>query len=127
MPILINFSHPLTPAQLARVGELAGAPVGRVVDVTTQLDLHAPLAPQVRDLVDRAGLSSSEWQTERVIIQPPSLGPIACLLVAELHGRMGYFPTLLRMRPSPGAVAPTFEPAELLPLQAVRDSARTRR
>jgi hypothetical protein len=125
--ILINFSHPLTAAQIARVGEFAGAPVARVVDVVTQLDLQAPLAPQVRDLVDTAGLSSTEWQTERVIVQPPSLGPIACLLVAELHGRMGYFPTLLRLRPAPGAVAPAFEPAELLPLQAVRDSARSRR
>lgn len=33
--LLLNFGHPLTDAQLARIGELAGRDIERVVAVST--------------------------------------------------------------------------------------------
>ena len=48
-------------------------------------------------------------------------------LLAELHGRCGYFPAQLRLRPVPGSLPPRFEIAEVLNLQALRDAARERR
>jgi hypothetical protein len=51
----------------------------------------------------------------------------AVALLAELHGRCGYFPSCLRMRPVAGARPPRYEVAEVLNLQAVRDAARGRR
>ncbi|OQA39911.1 MAG: hypothetical protein BWY52_03004 [Chloroflexi bacterium ADurb.Bin325] len=58
---------------------------------------------------------------------PPSLNFIAVALLAELHGRMGYFPTCVRLRPVAGSTPPRFEVAELLPLNEVREAARRRR
>jgi len=49
------------------------------------------------------------------------------VLLAELHGRMGYFPPIVRLRPVPNALPPRFEVAEIINLQAVREAARTRR
>jgi len=40
---------------------------------------------------------------------------------------MGYFPTVLRLRPVEGAVPPRFEVVEILNLQQVRDQARRTR
>jgi len=125
--LLINFSHPLTAVHLERVAALAGKAVARVIDVSTHFDHSGSFVDQVRQLVDRAGLNSTEWQTLPLLVCPPSLAVISCLLVAELHGRMGYFPTLLRLKPVLNAVPPSFEPAELLNLQSVRDLARTKR
>jgi hypothetical protein len=48
-------------------------------------------------------------------------------LLAEIHGRSGFFPTILRLRPMPGSIPPQFEVAELLNLQSIRDAARTTR
>ena len=48
-------------------------------------------------------------------------------LLAELHGRCGYFPAHLRMRPVQGSIPPRYEVAEVLDLQAVRNGARKRR
>ncbi|MGH2522324.1 MAG: CRISPR-associated protein Csx15, partial [Anaerolineales bacterium] len=45
----------------------------------------------------------------------------------ELHGRMGYFPPLIRLRPVQEALPPRYEVAEILNLQAVRDGARLKR
>jgi len=57
----------------------------------------------------------------------PSLNFIAALLLAELHGRMGYFPPILRLRPAEGSVPPRYAVAEILNLQALRDAARLKR
>ncbi len=57
------------------------------------------------------------------------VGEESVTLLAELHGRMGYFPPCIRMRPVVGPdgqriVPPRFEVAEILNLQAIRDEAR---
>lgn len=44
--------------------------------------------------------------------------------LAELHGRCGYFPAHLRLWPKGGSIPPRCEAAEVLDLQAVRDTAR---
>lgn len=124
---LLNFGHTLTEPQLARIAELAGRPIDRVVPVATQFD-HACLFPeQVRQLLATVPLTADQWQTTPLLVNPPNFAPITAVLVAELHGRMGYFPTLIRLRPIGGVVPPQFEVAELLNLQAVRDTARAGR
>jgi hypothetical protein len=40
---------------------------------------------------------------------------------------MGYFPSVLRLRPVPDSNPPQFEVAEIINLQAVRDRAREHR
>ena len=92
--ILLNFSHPLTPNHLGQIEALTGHKVERVIAVHSQIDPQQPLMPQVTDLVDQAGLSPGEWQTLPLLINPPSLNFIAIVLLAELHGRCGYFPRI---------------------------------
>ncbi|MGQ9586594.1 MAG: CRISPR-associated protein Csx15, partial [Anaerolineae bacterium] len=125
--LLLNFSHPLTDEQQAQVEALAGSPVARLVDLPAQFDHMRPFAEQVEALVDQAGLSPQEWQTAPILINPPALNCIAVALLAHLHGRMGYFPPVVRLRPVPGSLPPRFEVAELINLQALREAARARR
>jgi len=91
-----------------------------------QIDHGEPLATQIGAIVDAIQLSSEEWQTRPLLINPPGYAPAAFVLLAELHGRIGHFPALIRLRPKPGPV-PAYEVAELLNLQAVREAARKRR
>jgi len=125
--LLLNFSHPLTSGQLQRIGELIGQPLARVIEVSTQFDHERPFVEQVRALVDTIGLMPEEWQTTPMLVNPPSLNAIAVTLLAELHGRMGYFPAVVRLRPVSDGNPPQYEVAEIINLQAVRDAARTRR
>ncbi len=125
--ILLNFSHPLTAPQHAQVEALTGQAIERVVDIPSQIDPQQPLAPQVVALADRCGLTPAEWQTLPLLVNPPALNFVAVVLLAELHGRCGYFPAHLRMRPVKGNLPPQYEVAEVLDLQAVRDAARGRR
>ena len=125
--ILLNYAHPLTSAQLALEEAQTGQPIERVNELRCQIDPQPPLLPQVTALVEAAGLSPEEWQTAPLLINPPSLNYIAVVLLAELHGRCGYFPAMLRLRPVPDSAPPQFEVAEVLNLQRVRDAARCRR
>lgn len=125
--LLLNFGHPLTDIHLARIRELAGRDVERALAIPTHFDHGRPFDEQIRDLLGTVELAPAQWQTTPVIINPPSLAPITAVLLAEIHGRSGYFPTLIRLRPLSGTVPPQFEVAELLNLQGIRDAARTRR
>jgi len=125
--IVLNFAHPLTEAQKAQVEALTGEAVERVIAVPVHFDNQKPFVPQLQDLMARIPLTPEEWQTARLLVNPPSLNFITALLLAELHGRMGYFPSILRLRPVPGAVPPRYEVAEILNLQEVREQARASR
>jgi hypothetical protein len=125
--ILLNFSHPLTAAQLAQVEALAGKKIERVVEIHSQIDAQQPLTPQVVALADEAKLTPLEWQSAALLLNPPSLNFVAVALLAEVHGRCGYFPAMLRMRPLPNSTPPRYEPAEIINLQTSRDEARKRR
>jgi hypothetical protein len=125
--ILLNFSHPLTAAQLRQVEVLAGQKVERVIDFPSQIDPQQPLERQVVELADKVELSATEWQTLPLLINPPALNSVAVVLLAELHGRCGYFPVHLLLRLVTGSVPPQYEVSELLDLQSVRDGARQKR
>ncbi len=125
--IVLNFSHILTEKQLAEVERLAEQRVERVLEVNTHFDHSLPFVKQIQALVEPLGFSSQEWQTTPLLVNPPSLSVIAALLLAELHGRMGYFPAILRLRPDHSNLPTQFEVAEILNLQAVRDAARKMR
>ena len=125
--LILNFTHPFTPKQREQIQTLA-APISieEIRTIHVQIDQSEPLDPQITAIVDAISLSSEEWQTRQLLINPPGYAPAAFVLLAELHGRIGHFPALVRLRPKSGTLT-TYEVAELLDLQAVRDEARTRR
>ena len=125
--ILLNFSHPLTPAQLDQVRALTGNDAVEVVDLPVQFDVQQPFEPQLAALMAQVPLSPVQLQGEPILLNLPSLNYIAVMLLAELHGRMGYFPAILRLRPVAGSLPSRFEAAEVLNLQEIRDHARTQR
>ena len=124
--LLISLSPPLTLAPLARIEELAGEQVTRVIQQTPQFDHARPFAQQARELVEALRLSAEEWQTLSLLVNLPGLASAAAALLAELHGRMGHFPAIVRLRSGAGSTPTQYEVAEIINLQALRESARIR-
>jgi hypothetical protein len=125
--LVLNFTHPITDEQKAQIEVLADTAIEDIRTIPMQTDQSGPLEPQITAIVDSVGLSSEEWQTLPIIVNPPGYAPAAFVLLAELHGRIGHFPTLIRLRPLPGSTPTTYEVAELINLQAIRENARRRR
>lgn len=124
--LILNFTHPLTDEHKAQIEVLANIAIDEIRTIPVQIDQAQPLGPQISAIVDSVQLSSQEWQTRPLLINPPGYAPAAFVLLAELHGRIGHFPSLIRLRPLPGPVT-KYEVTELLNLQAVRETARQRR
>ena len=125
--LILNFSHPFTDEQSTQTAELAESAIDEIRTIRVQIDQESALEPQVRAIVDSVGLTSGEWQTRQLLINPPGYAPAAFVLLAELHGRIGHFPTLIRLRPRPGGAVTTFEVAELLNLHTIREESRKQR
>ena len=125
--ILLNFSHPLTQEQQAQIEAIAGQPIQRTINTMPHFDEREPFEPQLAALLDQIELSAEQWQTEPVLVILPALNFIAGALLANLHGRMGYFPHVVRTRPVEGSIPRRFEVAEILDLQALRAAARASR
>jgi hypothetical protein len=122
--LVLNFTHPITPDHLEQIQALTGEPVDDVVDIKTHFDNGQPFEPQLAALLEKVPLTPEGWQTASLLINPPAYNYVALLLLAELHGRTGYFPACLRLRPVDDVVPPRFEVVEILNLQKVRNGAR---
>lgn len=123
--ILLNLSHPLTTTQKQAIEQTKNRPITHLIEQMTHLDQAKPFAPQIRAIIDRLPLDSAEWQSQRILIVPPGHAPATAVLLAHLHGRMGYFPEIIRIRPSDGNEP--YQLAEIINLQHIRDHARTLR
>jgi hypothetical protein len=120
--LILNFAHPLTSAHLTRLAELLGVVVAQlsVRDISTRFDQTAPFAPQARALADAAQLDAVAWQTLPIIVNLPGHSAIAATLLAEIEGRRGHLPDVMRLRPVDGVTPLTFEVAEVVSLYGIR-------
>ncbi len=124
--IIVNFHHPLTDEQKEQIRLLMNMRIEDVIPVPVHFEHDKEFHSQAVAYVDRVGLTSHQWQTKEILVSLPGYSPAAAAILAEIHGRMGHFPSVLRLRPV-GEGATRYEVAEVMNLQAIRDGARSRR
>ncbi len=124
--IVVNFAHPLNDEQVTQLTALLGEKP-KVLFIDTHVDRSLPLATVAYQLVEAVGLGTNVWQTERIVVNPPGLAPVALAVIAEIHGRSGFFPTIINIRPVSNTDPTRYEIAELVNLDRIRQEARTRR
>jgi len=129
MIYLLNFSHPFTREQLATIADDYGI---RIEDITViscpvQIDMNVSLKSQVEAIISKIGFSPDEWQTQHIIMNPPALSNVALVTVAELHGRIGHYPHMIRIVANHSGTITTFDIAEIINLDIVRANGRVAR
>jgi hypothetical protein len=58
---------------------------------------------------------------------PAGYAPAWSVVLAELHGRLGYFPDLVRLRPAARQSKEKYEVVEIISLREIRNQARAKR
>lgn len=124
---LLNFSHPLNKVQLEQLAKLIEQPITHIYEVAVQFDTEQAFVPQVVAMVDNLAITSAQWQSEVWLIILPALNFGAAVLLAELHARMGHFPTIIRLKPVQQNFTTQYDVAEIINLEQVRQIARQRR
>ncbi|MEZ4864399.1 MAG: CRISPR-associated protein Csx15 [Caldilineaceae bacterium] len=123
---LLNFTRELTAEQIQQIELALGKRIGKLINRPADFVHEQPYGPQCVALAEHVGLTKSEWETLPIVVNPPGMAPGALCLISELHGRMGYFPAMVRLRPETRDGTRVFEVAEILNLQEIRDRARQR-
>lgn len=123
---LLNFTRELTADQIRQIELALGKRIGKFINRPADFNHEQPYGPQCVALAEQVGLTKSEWETLPLLVNPPGMAPGALCLISELHGRMGYFPAVVRLRPGTNDGIRVFEVAEILNLQEIRDRARQR-
>ncbi|HIC88928.1 MAG TPA: hypothetical protein EYP04_05955 [Anaerolineae bacterium] len=72
-------------------------------------------------------LAKEEWQIAPLLVNLPGYASAVACLLAEVHGRAGHFPAIVRIRPVAESNPTVYEVAEIINLQALRERARQRR
>lgn len=127
--LALNFSgHPVLAGQQKAIQKRMGWPALEVIDVPmgTVAEDENFLKTAIRK-VDGIDLLPNEWQTFSLVAVPSGYSPLWSALLAEIHGRLGHFPDVVRLRPAPQGEKEKFEVAEILDLRDVRHQARTKR
>lgn len=121
---IVNFTHELGPEQLTAIEQHVGQRIDRVVNALTDFEHETPFAEQSWALLDSVDV---DWENLSLLIVPPAYSPITAVLLAQLHGLIGHFPTIVRLRPVTGHIPKRFELAEIVDLDEIRMEARRRR
>ena len=125
--IILNFSHPLTQKHLEAITQFTNQQIEQVVTITVQFDVQLPFKGQLETLFQAIPFSPLELQTLPILVNLPSLNHIAALLLAYLHGIMGFFPAIIRLRQVEKSTPTQFEVAEVIDLSMIRDQGRDMR
>lgn len=123
---LLNFTRILTDDQYTQIELALGKRIGKVINLPVEFADARPYGPQCVAAAEQLGLTPNDWATLPIVVNPPGFAPGALALLSELHGRLGYFPVVVRLCPVSGSTPRLYEFAEIINLQALRDAARER-
>lgn len=128
-PLILNFSgHPVTPVQQQEIELQMHWTASSVVDMRLgNVPEDDNFVATITNTVGSLELSPEEWQTTPLVIVPAGYTAAWSIILATLHGRLGYFPDVVRLRPTASCASEKYEVAEILNLREVRHASRNRR
>lgn len=128
LTLILNCSgHPVHPAQKSAIEKLMNWQDAEVLDVPLgNVAEDLDFIPSIEKAIDRLDLTSKEWEQPMVVI-PAGYAPIWSVLQPILHGRLGHFPDVVRLRPCDPLSGKKYEVAEIMRLQQLRHESRGKR
>lgn len=125
---LLNFSHPITESQLEQIQQLLSPmKVDQVINYRIAFDPNEPFYNQLTTFWNQQPFLMDALESTPFLVNLPAHNVIAALLLSHLHGLVGYFPSVIRLKANQDLTPTTFEIAEMINLQSVREKARLSR
>jgi len=96
--ILLNFSRKLNHDQKEQVEALSGLEIERAYTLELgNFQGSEPYQPQIKQAFERFPFDPDFYHSYDILVNLPNSGPLAVLVLVELHHRMGRYPKILRM------------------------------
>lgn len=125
--LVVNFYHLLKPDQIKDMQRMQQWPSIEVIDARLgTVPEKKNFTRYLLNHIESIDLTAEEWQTACLAVIPAGYAPAWSIILAELHGRLGYFPDIVRFRPSESGPE-NYEVAEIVALREIRNKARGKR
>jgi hypothetical protein len=122
---ILNFSHPITQSQIEQIEQLLSpVKVDKVINYRIAFDPNESFYNQLTTFWEQQPFLMDELENASFLVNLPAHNVIAALLLSHFHGLMGFFPTVIRLKVNGELTPTTFELAEIINLQNVREKAR---
>ncbi|CAB3389591.1 CRISPR-associated protein Csx15 [Kyrpidia spormannii] len=126
--VLINLSgHPLTEFQKTQLFDKYHVVVEELIEVPVHFDPTQELSPQIAKVIDDIDLAVEEWSERTIYVILPGLAPGAAAILAAIHGLKGGFPSILWIYQSSQVGSQSYEIAQIIDGQSIRDTWRQTR
>ena len=127
--LILNFSgHPVLAGHIATINTIREWPSSTVINVPVgTIKEDRKFVSNVLQVIENIDLSPEEWQTKNIVVIAAGYSTIWSVLLAGMHGRLGYFPDVALFRPTSGVAKEKFEVAEIMNLREVRHTSRHKR
>jgi hypothetical protein len=127
--LIINFSgHPVLPGQQKDIGQMMHWPTPEIINVSLgNVAEDHNFVSTIEKAVEKVALSPEEWQSTPIVVIAAGYSAVWSVVLAELHGRLGYFPDVVRLRPASTVSNEKFEVAEIMNLREIRHNSRDKR
>ncbi|HWR31084.1 MAG TPA: CRISPR-associated protein Csx15 [Negativicutes bacterium] len=127
--LIVNFSgHPVLPGQQKAIERIKHWTSSKVINVAlgnVAEDHHFVSA--IEKAINKIELTPDEWQSIPLVVIPSGYSLVWSVVQAVLHGRLGHFPDVVRLRPTAPLSTEKFEVAEIMNLHDVRHASRDKR
>jgi len=125
---IVNLStHLLSEKQVEQIRLYLNCRISRVIHQRVEFNHDESFSTQAHRLVEDLRLPVEAWSERSAVLILPGLSAAAAAVLADIHGRCGGFPGIIRLKPVSSGGTTTFELAEVLDLQEVRERARRTR
>ena len=122
---ILNFSHPFTQSQIEQIEQLLfPEKLDNVINFKVAFDSNRTFYDQFTQFWEQQAFLMGDFANTPLVINLPAHNVIAALLLTHLHGLIGYFPAVIRLKAKEDVTPTTFEIAEIINLQSVREKAR---
>ncbi len=127
--LIMNFSgHPVLSGQIATINKMLEWPSSEVIDVQVgTIAEDNKFISNILNVIEKIDLSPEQWQSANIVVIAAGYSAIWSVLLAGMHGRLGYFPDVVHLRPAYAVSNEKFEVAEIMNLREVRHLSREKR
>lgn len=123
--IFISFSdHIREDTHKTAIEAFVGRTIEEFIHTERSFDTEKSFVPQVSEWLNSIDFEGLAVRKKPIVVFLPSLNYIAAILLAQMHGRIGSFPSILRVKSVDRSGVRVYEIAEVINLNEVRDQAR---
>jgi hypothetical protein len=116
--LLLNFGSKIGQIEIEQINALSHDKITEWVYLPVDPYNQAPFQQQLSGLYKKAKLTNEDFMKQTLVLNLPASALNAAIILADIHGRTGKFPLVIRLRPAMFGIRVRSDVVDLLDLNS---------